>query len=309
LPAESVQSSVALRGARRRGSAIAGPLRWIAYLVPAAVLTGLFLVYPLISTVRLALFDWAGYGPQHFVGGKNFKDLLHDGDATTAVLHSLEFAVVTTLVTVGVGTAIALALYSKVRGSRVFQFAIFLPVILPSTFIALTWANGFDPIFGWFTELLHLVGISSPWLGDRNTGIFAVSLAYILQTTGFPMIIVLAALGDIPPEIQEAATLDGAGPLRRAIKVSLPLVRDAVTTVALLQLIWGFTNFDFAFAMVNGGPGTGTDVASTFVFFQAFINHRFGYGAAAAVYTSALLAMLAMVALTIFRPRGIRRAG
>ncbi len=285
-------------------------LRWLWYLAPAGALTGLFLVYPVVATMRLSLFNWSGYGAQQYVGTSNFRRLYRDTDAITATVHSLEFAVVTTIVTVGAGSIIALAIDRKIRGHRLFQFAIFLPVLLPSTFLALVWAYGLDPISGWFTHFLQFLGIGSGnWLANPHWGIFAVALAYIFQNTGFAMIIILAALGDISPEIHEAATLDGVAPTRRALKVSLPLVRDAVVTVCLLQLIYGFTNFDFVFAMVNGGPGTGTDVVSTFVYYQAFVNHQFGYGAAAALGASAVVALLAMVFMSVFRPRGIRRAG
>ena len=298
-------SSVAARIA-----AVPRGLRWLVYLAPAGALTGLFLVYPVVATIRLSLFNWSGYGPQQYAGTGNFRQLYHDHDAITATFHSLEFAVVTTIVTVGVGAVIALAIDRKIRGRRIFQFAIFLPVALPSTFLALVWAYGLDPISGWVTHFLQLVGIGSGnWLANPDAGIFAVALAYIFQNTGFAMIIILGALGDISPEIHEAVTLDGVSPVRRALKVSLPLVRDAVVTVSLLQLIYGFTNFDFVYAMVNGGPGTGTDVVSTFVYYQAFVNHRFGYGAAAALGASAVVALLALGFMSIFRPRGIRRAG
>ena len=285
-------------------------LRWAAYLVPAGVLTGIFLVYPVLQTIRLSLFNWSGYGKEQYAGTSNFRHLYHDHDALTATIHSLEFALVTTAVTVGVGAVIALAIDRKIRGHRIFQFAVFLPVLLPSTFLALVWAYGLDPISGWVTHFLQFLGIGSGnWLANPHYGIFAVALAYIFQNTGFAMIIILAALGDISPEIHEAATLDGVGVVRRSARISLPLVRDAVVTVSLLQLIYGFTNFDFVYAMVNGGPGTGTDVVSTFVYYQAFVSHQFGYGAAAALGASAVVALLAMVFMSIFRPKGIRRAG
>ncbi|HZU20798.1 MAG TPA: sugar ABC transporter permease [Gaiellaceae bacterium] len=285
-------------------------MRWLVFLAPAAALTGLFLVYPVVATIRLSFYNWSGYGKQQYAGTSNFRQLYRDHDAVTATVHSLEFAVVTTVVTVGMGAILALAIDRKIRGHRIFQFALFLPVLLPSTFLALVWAYGLDPISGWFTHFLQFLGIGSGnWLADPHYGIFAVALAYILQNTGFAMIIILAALSDISPEIHEAATLDGVGQLRRARKVSLPLVRDAIVTVSLLQLIYGFTNFDFVYAMVNGGPGTGTDVVSTFVYYQAFVSHRFGYGAAAALVASGVVALIAMVFMSVFRPRGIRRAG
>jgi ABC-type sugar transport system permease subunit len=295
--------------ALKGGPAIAGPLGWLVYLLPAFVLTGLFVLYPAIGSVRLSFFSWPGYGPKQSVGLRNFKDLLADANLRGAAFHSLEFALITTVLCVGVGTAIALALDRKIRGHRVFQFIIFLPVILPSTFIALAWANGYDPYFGWATQVLSVFGLSHNWLADPQTTILALALPYVLQSVGLPMIIVLAALGEIPSEIHEAATLDGVSAVRRARSISLPLVRDAVSTVALLLFIWGYTNFEFSFIMSNGGPGSSGDMVGTFVYDEAFQRQRFGYAAAAAIVTSVILAIAAMIYLTIFRPRGIQRAG
>jgi ABC-type sugar transport system permease subunit len=86
-------------------------------------------------------------------------------------------------------------------------------------------------------------------------------------------------------------------------------VRDSIATVTLLNLIWGFTGFDFVYIMTNGGPGTASDVTSTFVYQQAFVNDEFGYACAAAVVTTIMVAGMSMIYLTLFKPRGIRKAG
>jgi ABC-type sugar transport system permease subunit len=279
------------------------------FILPALALTGFFILYPALGSLRYSLLDWAGYGPERYVGVDNFTELASDPLAWDAVLHSSLFALVTTVVEVTVGTAIALALDRKVFGHKTFKLLIFLPWILPTAFVALSWANGYDPYFGWVVAITDLFGMEHAWLNDSHAVLFAVAIAPILQSTGFVMIVVMGALGDVSSEIHEAATLDGVSEPQRARHVSLPLVRDAVATMALLQFLWGFTNFDYVYIMTSGGPGTASEVTSTFVYSQAFENARFGYACAAAVVTTVLMGAFAMFYTTLIRPRGISKAG
>ncbi|HEX8080502.1 MAG TPA: sugar ABC transporter permease [Jatrophihabitans sp.] len=283
--------------------------RWGLFILPALALTGFFILYPALGSLRYSLLDWAGYGPERYVGVDNFTELASDPLAWDAVLHSSLFALVTTVVEVTVGTAIALALDRKVFGHKTFKLLIFLPWILPTAFVALSWANGYDPYFGWVVAITDLFGMEHAWLNDSHAVLFAVAIAPILQSTGFVMIVVMGALGDVSSEIHEAATLDGVSEPQRARHVSLPLVRDAVATMALLQFLWGFTNFDYVYIMTSGGPGTASEVTSTFVYSQAFENARFGYACAAAVVTTVLMGAFAMFYTTLIRPRGISKAG
>lgn len=293
----------------RRRRRVSRTARWGLFILPAVALTGSFVLYPALESLRYSLLDWAGYGPERYVGLDNFTELASDPLGRDAVWHSTLFAVVTTMVEVTVGTAIALALDRKVFGHKTFKLLIFLPWILPSAFVALAWANGYDPYFGWVGAITGMFGLEHAWLNDPRAALFAVAVAPILQSTGFAMVVVMGALADVPWDIHEAATLDGVSELQRVRYVSLPLVRDAVATVALLQFLWGFTNFDYVYIMTGGGPGTASEVTSTFVYSQAFENARFGYACAAAVATTVLMGAFAMFYTTLIRPRGIRRAG
>jgi raffinose/stachyose/melibiose transport system permease protein len=295
-------------GRRERRRNAKASLRWLIYLCPAVAATGLFIVYPAVESIHLAFESWAGYGPAHGVGGANFSELWHDTVARQAVLHSLILGGCITIGTVIAGTTIAVAIDRKVVLHRFFKFFIFLPVLLPTTFIGLAWANGYDPLAGWATPLLRDVHLSGVNLADPHTVLFAVAIAAILAGTGFPMIVILAALGDIPRDVHEAATLDGASELQRAWRISLPLVREVIVTVSLLQLIFGLSQFDFVYVMTDGGPGTSSEVISTYVYHQAFDDHRFGYAAAASIAMSLIIILIAMVYMTVFRARGMTRA-
>jgi raffinose/stachyose/melibiose transport system permease protein len=282
--------------------------RWLLWVGPAVALTGLFVVYPAIQAVRYSFLSWPGYGPQRSAGLQNFRAFFNDAAGLRAIEHSVIFATFVSVGAVLAGTLIAIALDRRIFGYRTFGFLIFLPVLLPTTFIGVAWANGYDEYTGWVNAILGPVGLSHPYLSDPRTVLYAIAAAAILAGTGFPMAIILSALGEIPADLHEAATLDGASELQRARYISLPLVRDAIATVVLIELIFGLGQFDLVYVMTDGGPGTRSEVMSTYVYHQAFADHRFGYAAAASLLMSLVVAALALVYVAIHRPGRIEVA-
>jgi raffinose/stachyose/melibiose transport system permease protein len=299
-------------GAVRRHRQGPSPRRsvWPLFFVASIGLTGLFLVYPLFESVRLAVTGPVA-GGEAFVGLDQFARLADDRVARGAIINTLVFALGTALGTVAIGTAIAIAIDRKIRLAGVFKFLIFLPVVLPAVFMGLVWANGLDPNFGWVGRIVGQIhpSLNHPWLADPQTALLSVMAMTVLQYAGFAMIIVLGALQDVPADLHEAATLDGASATDRAIYVTLPLVRDVVVIVFLLQFINGAKVFDQVFVMTQGGPGTSSEVMSTFVYRMAFRLQEFHYAAAGAVATSVLIVVLALAYLAVFRSRQVSRAG
>jgi raffinose/stachyose/melibiose transport system permease protein len=283
---------------------------WWTWLIPATALTAVFTVYPAIESVRTSAYDWAGYGPKTYVGGDNYRALWDDGVFHDALVNTVLFAVVTAVGTVVVGTAIALVLERRRPFSGLLKAVVFMPVVIPIVFTGLVWVYGLDTDLGWInTELAKLSpGLARGWLSDPSLVMATISVVTIFQFAGLPMIIVLAALEEISPEVREAATIDGAGPLRQARYISLPLARDVILTLLLLQLLYGFRVFDQVFVMTQGGPGLSSEVMSTYVYRQAFTLQHFGLGAAGAVVTCVLMVVVAMAYLTVFRTSRTARA-
>ncbi len=192
-----------------------------------------------------------------------------------------------------------------------FKFLIFLPVLLPIVFTSLVWAFFLDGNFGGINDLLARIhpSLSRPWLGDPATVNLTIILVSVLQFAGFPMVILIAALRDIPRYIHEAATIDGVSVLQRVRHISIPHIRDVIATITLIQFMFGFRVFDQVFVMTRGGPGRLSEVAATFVWREAFVNRRFGYATAQAIVTSLVIAGLSMAYLTIIRTKRLERAG
>lgn len=296
-------------GRKRRRTGLAASR--LTFVLPAALLASALVAWPFFETLRVSLFEWAGFGPKEFVGFDNYRGIGSDKVALSAIKNTVVYAILSALGTVAIGFVIATVVDRKIRGHKMIKFLVFLPVLLPTVFTGQVWLFGFDGNFGWVNDLLGWIhpSLNRAWLGDPATVNYVIIFVSILQFTGFPMVIIFAALQDIPTEIHEAATLDGVGPYQRARFVTFPMIRDAVSTVFLIQLMFGFRVFDQVYVMTGGGPGRASEVAATFVWREAFVNAKFGYAAATAIATTAVVAILSMVYLSIFRPRKIEHAG
>jgi ABC-type sugar transport system permease subunit len=285
--------------------------RWVVWLLPAVVLTLFFTLYPVFEAVRLSFFSWRGFGDQTFVGADNYAELLGDPVGRTALWNTLLFAVLTAVGTVVVGGAVAIALDRHIPMSSFFKNVIFLPVILPVVFTGLVWVYGMDANFGWLNQMLGAISprLQQAWLSDPDIAMYSIIGMTILQFAGFPMVVIMAALGDVSREVHEAATVDGVSELQRVRYVTLPIIKDVILTILLLQLLYGFKVFDQVFVMTGGGPGRATEVMSTYVHRQAFTLQQFGLGAAAGVVTSVVVVALSMTYQSVFGTRRMSRAG
>ena len=284
---------------------------WLVFALPAVSLSAFLLLYPFLDSARISLLDWTGAGQGTFVGFDNYSDLARDPIAKLAIRNTLVYSIGMTIGTVGMGGAIALAIDRRIPGSSAFKFLIFLPVLLPIVFTSLVWAFFLDGNFGGINDILGWIhpSLSRPWLGDPATVNIMIVLVSVLQFAGFPMVILIAALRDIPRDIHEAATIDGVSEIQRVRHISIPSIRDIIATITLIQFMFGFRVFDQVFVMTRGGPGRLSEVAATFVWREAFVNRRFGYATAQAIVTSLVIAIISMLYLTILRPRRLERAG
>ncbi len=280
-------------------------------IAPALILALVFIAYPVFQTARLAFSEWDGLGEPTYVGLVNFQRLLIDATFQAAVRNTLYFAVVVTSLTMILGTAFAIAIDRRVRLWRVYLFFYFLPVVMPLTAIALIWVNALDPNYGSVDRLIALVDARwrQAFLSDSSLAMTSICLVAIWASTGFAMVLMLGGVRRIPREVQEAATLDGVDAWTRATRITVPLSKDVLATVALLQLIWSFKVFDIVQAMTRGGPGDSTQVLGTLIYKDAFLLHEFGYASAIAIVTSVIIGVISGAYLLVFRPGRVQRHG
>ncbi len=270
----------------RLARSISKNLIWYLFLTPAVVLLLAFMAMPLVESLQLSFFDWNGLLPPKYIGLENFIELLDDRFFWSALSHTLIFAGVATLGTVLIGFLLAVIISRGTWGSSVYRVVFYLPVMLPMTVTGALWARIYESNYGLLNTLLRTIGLgdlASPWLGSVDLSLWAIIAVSIWQFSGFPMIVLLAAIENISQEIHEAATLDGVNEWQRLRFLIVPLIRPVLFSISMLQLIFSLKVFDLVWIMTKGGPGESSTVLGTYLYKEAFELHEYGYASAVAV--------------------------
>lgn len=285
------------RGVRR--DAPPGEPRRIAYLylLPALVLFAPLVLFPLGETVWFSFYSWTGVGESRPVGLDNYRAIVDNPEISSAFLHSAVLIVFFSLMPITWGLILSAALSRfKVRGLTFFRVVLFLPQVLATVVVATSWQwiLAYDGPFNAFLRFVGLGGLVRAWLGDYGTALPAVGLIGGWVMFGFCMVLFLAAIQEIPQSLYEAARVDGAGPVREFLAVTLPGVRNQLAVALTVTVIGALNTFDLVFVLTQGGPGTQTVVPGYLVYQQAFANGNIGSGSAIAVALTLVIFLVAM---------------
>ncbi|MCF6369143.1 carbohydrate ABC transporter permease [Rhizobium halophilum] len=297
------------------------PVRWhiAVFLAPAFVVYTAVMILPLIETLRLSLFNVVG-GELAFVGLANFAQLFGDprlaADFWNAFSNNTIFFLIHMAVQNPIG--IALAAMLSLPGLRVAAFyrsAIFVPTLLSFVIVGFIWKLILSPIWGIAPNLMDLVGLKSffgPWLGKPESALITVSLISVWQYVGIPMMLIYAALLNIPDEVLEAAEIDGITGWSQFWKIKLPLILPSIGIISVLTFVGNFNAFDLIYTVQGalGGPDGSTDILGTLLYrtFFGFQNQMGNPPMGATIATVMFLIILAGVSLYLFViQRRIRR--
>ncbi|MGI5193234.1 carbohydrate ABC transporter permease [Streptomyces sp. CA-288835] len=280
-----------IRGVRVRRARTTPPW-WFA--LPALLLFAFVVLVPSARGVHYAFTDWDGLDPSFsFVGLDNFSAMLDDPDATAAIWHTLLIAVAITVIQNGVGLLLALGVNSAIKSRNLLRVFLFAPAVITPIVTAYLWRNllGPDGAVNSLLGAIGLDGLGQDWLGSPRLALWSVIGVIVWQYAGYSMVIFLAGLQSVPKEIHEAASIDGAGPVRRFWSVTRPLLAPAFTINLMLSIIGGLKLFDQVYALTGGGPGHATDTISTLIYKDAFTLGEFGYSIALAVVLTIIVAV------------------
>ncbi|WP_292857119.1 carbohydrate ABC transporter permease [Microbacterium sp.] len=291
---------------RRRPSArvrVKYVLTVLVFLLPSLIPLLAFVIGPMISAAWTSLHSWNLIGPMQWVGLDNYAFLLGDPATHQAFLHTVAYIVgYLPLVYVG-GLALALALNSRLRGRAVFRGVYFLPVITSWVVVALVWRWLLSPSNGVVNTVLSWVGIQGPgWWADPAWAMPSIILASAWKDLGFVMVILLAGLQTINPDLYEAAALDGAGWWRRLRSITMPLLSPSTFFVIVLSLINGFQVFDQVYVMTGGGPNDASRVVV-----QQVYDLTFRYGQAGMASALSWLLFFVILVITLIQFYGQKR--
>ncbi|CAI9394475.1 carbohydrate ABC transporter permease [Microbacterium sp. T2.11-28] len=288
--------------ARRRGMPGRRRVRYAltvaAFLLPSLIPLLAFVIGPMISAAWTSLHSWNLIGPMQWVGLDNYAHLLTDPATRDAFLHTVMYIVgYLPIVYVG-GLALALALNARLKGRAALRGMYFLPVITSWVVVALVWRWLLSPSNGVVNNVLAWFGIEGPgWWADPAWSMPSIILASAWKDLGFVMVILLAGLQSINPDLYEAAQLDGAGWWRRLVSVTLPMLSPSTFFVIVLSLINGFQVFDQVYVMTGGGPNNSSQVVVQQVYDLTF---RYGQAGMASALSWLLFFVIMIVTLVQF---------
>lgn len=256
------------------------------FVGPAFLIVLVFVLVPLVATVALSFTAWSGFG-LHTIkwnGLGNYFTAVQDGVLGEALLHTLVFVVVMTIMINVGGFAAAMLINTKVRGSTFLRIAMFLPLAVSPVVTSLLWSQIVGP-YGIINRIAAGFGARDPigFTSDPSLAFYTVLAATIWQVSGIPMLIYYAGLQGLPQERMEAARLDGARYFNRVRFVVIPYMRPVIASAVVLAMITGWRIFEIVFVLTKGGPNNSTEVLATYLYEEGFVDNRYGYASVIAI--------------------------
>lgn len=259
------------------------PTHIVVFLLPAVAIYSVFMIWPLLDSLRLSLVGSSGAETGQFVGLQNYVTLLTDPQWAPrfwgALRNNLIFFAIHMLVQNPLGLLLAVLLNARVlRGRAVYRTLLFAPTMLSVVIVGFVWQLILNPLWGIAGGILELVGLQrlyQPWLGLPNTALPTLSLISVWQFVGIPMMLFLTALLAIPDELEEAARVDGAGAWSAFWRIKFPLILPTVGIVTVLTFVGNFNAFDLVYAVKGAlaGPNFSTDLLGT-LFYRTFFGFQ-----------------------------------
>lgn len=275
-----------------------GAMRGYLYVLPALAVYVVFAVLPALHTAYLSLFDWDGVTLGGWVGLDNYREVFRNPVLLRSLVNALALVVFFSFVPILTGL-LTTALLSRYRrpGMGVYRLLFMLPQIVPLVAVGVTWRwlYGDDGLVNEALRAVGLDGITRAWLGDFDTALIAVGLVGTWVLSGLCTMLFLSGVHKVDPTLYEAARLDGAGPVREFVSVTLPQLRGELTIALTVTMVAALASFDIVYVTTNGGPGEQTTVPGLLVYRLAFSDGDVGLASALGVVLSCLILGLVYV--------------
>jgi raffinose/stachyose/melibiose transport system permease protein len=262
----------------------------ILFLLPSAVLFFTFVLFPIAQAAYISLFKWNGLGPlEDFIGVKNFIRMFEHEPFRQALVHVLVIIVLSITLQLPLALGLAILVGRKLPGRAFFRTIFFLPYILSEAITAVLWSFIFNPRFGASDLINSLLDTllpffkPGPWLGDPSKVLIAIFVVLTWKYFGLHMILYVAGLQEIPTEIEEAASIDGANSVQTLRFVIIPMLSRTIYLSIYLSVLGSIQQFDLVWLMTEGGPVNASEVLTTYMYRHGFVSFRLGYGSSVAV--------------------------
>lgn len=270
-------------------------------VLPAVILTLMFTIWPTVQALYLSFTNATSLGLNNkFVGLDNYIYMFHDKSFIQALKNTAKLMAVVPVITIFCSLVLAFVLNQcKLKERVLYRTIFYFPNIVSLTVVGIIWSFVFHPNVGIVNKILGAVGLESlqrSWLGDSKTALWCIAFTLLWQAAGYYMVMHIAAMDGISPEIYESATLDGASAWRKLISITMPLMKDIIGITFVLALS-GTINLSFVLSqvMTGGGPNGASSVLLQYMYTQGFVNGNFGYAMAITVFTLAISVALSML--------------
>lgn len=270
-------------------------------VLPAVILTLMFTIWPTVQALYLSFTNATSLGLNNkFVALDNYIYMFHDKSFIQALINTAKLMAVVPVITIFCSLVLAFVLNQcKLKEMVLYRTIFYFPNIVSLTVVGIIWSFVFHPNVGIVNKILGAVGLESlqrSWLGDSKTALWCIAFTLLWQAVGYYMVMHIAAMDGISPEIYESATLDGASAWRKLISITMPLMKDIIGITFVLALS-GTINLSFVLSqvMTGGGPNGASSVLLQYMYTQGFVNGNFGYAMAITVFTLAISVALSML--------------
>lgn len=270
-------------------------------VLPAVILTLMFTIWPTAQALYLSFTNATSLGLNNkFVGLDNYIYMFHDKSFIQALTNTAKLMAVVPVITIFCSLVLAFVLNQcKLKEMVLYRTIFYFPSIVSLTVVGIIWSFVFHPNVGIVNKILGAVGLESlqrSWLGDSKTALWCIAFTLLWQAAGYYMVMHIAAMDGISPEIYESATLDGASAWRKLVSITMPLMKDIIGITFVLALS-GTINLSFVLSqvMTGGGPNGASSVLLQYMYTQGFVNGNFGYAMAITVFTLAISVALSML--------------
>ena len=278
------------------------------YMLTGCAMVLVFVYIPVIANCVYSFFRLSSYSAgMKFVGLDNYIRFFHNESLGIMLRNNLLYCVISLIVQVGFGTVIALLLESKLASSRfrnAFRNIYYIPALISLTAVGLMFTFIYEPNLGLLNSAFKALGLTSmtqSWLGDSKIAIYCIIAMSQWQYTGYITLLMVVAFQNVSPDYIEAASIDGAGPVRRAISVVLPLAKEQLLVCSIITVIGAFKLFTEVYSTTAGGPGNSTQVLGLFLYQNAFLHDDLGMAAVTGVFIFVITMVLSVIQLKVSR--------
>jgi multiple sugar transport system permease protein len=284
------------------------PRQWLglAFILPAIAMIAVFFLLPLGMTVWMSFYNWPLLGKASFIGGDNYAELLGDQQLWRSLGFTALYTVLVTVALFAVAMPLALLVDRPLRAAGLFRTIYFMPVVIGFGAASTLWIWLLNPDSGVFAKLLLGLGLidAAPRpLEQFWPAMGVIILMVVWKSAGFSMVILLTGLQSVPNELIEAAKIDGASAWSRFRLITLPLIRNSILLVLVLNITSSMLAFDQFFIITQGGPQNSTISAVFSIFLASFTSYRLGYGSALSLVLLVVLVAISSIQLAFLRSR------